>query len=309
MKKWFDDNLEREKLRKYTTRRIKEKIPGKKSFLSSLSITNWIIIITSVISIVFWVLGAVFGQDSVNSLIAVSGNSVFSGKIWVVFTSIFSHANLFHLFVNMFSLFFLGNFIEGIIGRKRLVWFYLIAGIFAALFFAVLSYALGNICFFSLFGACIGERIFTNPNTLAVGASGAIFGIAGLLAVLTPKKRVYLIAGPLIAIVIEGILSVFLPESSLNVINILINLYIIFSIFLMFSFNPKLRKIAVPVELQFWTLPIVAIVPLILIGLIVVLPIGNMAHLGGLIAGFIYGIYLRNKYKKKTEIIRKVFSK
>lgn len=37
-------------------------------------------------------------------------------------------------------------------------------------------------------------------------------------------------------------------------------------------------------------------------------PVGNVAHLGGLIAGLIYGIYLRTKFKNKTKIIRRQFS-
>jgi len=37
-------------------------------------------------------------------------------------------------------------------------------------------------------------------------------------------------------------------------------------------------------------------------------PIGNTAHLGGLICGLVYGIYLKNKYKNKTQWLRKHFS-
>lgn len=37
-------------------------------------------------------------------------------------------------------------------------------------------------------------------------------------------------------------------------------------------------------------------------------PIGNTAHLGGLIAGLVYGIYLMSKFKNKTRMIRRQFS-
>ena len=77
----------------------------------------------------------------------------------------------------------------------------------------------------------------------------------------------------------------------------------------MFSFNPRTRKIAVPVGMPFWLLPIIAIVPLVIIGLFVQLPIGNTAHLGGLLAGLIYGLYLRMKYKKKVEVLNRMLER
>jgi membrane associated rhomboid family serine protease len=38
------------------------------------------------------------------------------------------------------------------------------------------------------------------------------------------------------------------------------------------------------------------------------IPIGNIAHLGGLLTGLVYGVYLRKKYKKKIQLISKRFS-
>jgi membrane associated rhomboid family serine protease len=195
----------------------------------------------------------------------------------------------------MFSLFFIGGFVEKIIGRQRFILFYILSGLFAGLFFSILSY---------LFGFGIGEKIFGNPEIIAVGASGAIFGLLGLLAVITPRSKVYLIAGPLIAIILQAIIGQFVKiESLLLVLDVLIMIYIFISLFSIFSFNPKTRKLAIPVGMPFWFLPIAAIIPLIIIGLFVDLPIGNMAHLGGLVAGLLYGAYLRNRYPNKIKLL------
>jgi rhomboid protease GluP len=310
MSRWFQDKFERENIRKYTRKRLN---PGYMGFLRKLSITNWLIIANVIVFILMYLYGLIYGAsalDNFYSLFSIQANSFFSGHIWTLITSMFMHANFIHLFVNMFSLFFLGNFIEKIIGRKRLFWLYIVAGLFAGLFFVILSYFIGSICIINFLGGCLGAKIFTSPDTLAVGASGAIFALAGLLAVLTPKNKVYLIGGPLIAIILESILYAVIPNSSiLPTIDTIITIYILFSIFVMFSFNPGIRKIALPIEMRFWVLPFVAIIPLVVIGLFVNLPIGNMAHLGGLIAGIFYGLYLKKKYKKKTEMISKVFSK
>jgi membrane associated rhomboid family serine protease len=312
MAQWFDEKFEREDFRKYTKKRLRERPNNFYQILRKLSITNWLIIINILIAIIIYIIKQVYGQvgvEKVYSLFALQANSFFSGYVWTIFTSMFMHANFLHLFVNMFSLFFLGNFIERIIGRKRLFWAYIISGIFAGLFFVILSYYFGGICMVNFLGGCLGAKIFTSPETIAVGASGAIFAIAGILAVLTPKNKVYLIAGPLVAIVIEALLYSLIPGSKiLSSIDAIVTIYILFSIFIMFSFNPSLRKVALPIEMRFWVLPFIAIVPLVIIGLFVSLPIGNMAHLGGLIAGMVYALYLKKKYKKKTDIISKMFS-
>jgi membrane associated rhomboid family serine protease len=275
--------------------------PRKKvNFLSSLSLNTIFILINVFAFIIFTIL------ISTNILsvdfIALKPSNIFQGKyLWTFITSMFMHAGFFHLFVNMFSLFFIGALVERIIGRKRYLWFYLLSGIFAGLFYTVFAYFFG--------GSIIGAKIFGSPDNLAVGASGAIFGLAGLLAVLIPKKKVYLIAGPLIAIILQAILNVVIPSASINnILNIFITIYIFFAIFSMLPFTGKASKIGIPIEMSFWFLPIVAIIPLIIIGLFVELPIGNIAHLGGLIIGLLYGWFLRMKYKNKTNYIREHFS-
>lgn len=280
--------------RKERDRKMKKTILS--TYTAKIIILNLLIFMLSVIFIAF------FGGNFLGFL-ALQPSSILAGKnIWTIFTSIFLHISAWHLIANMVSLFFIGIFVEQLIGKKRFLIFYLASGLFAGLFYSLLSV---------LFGYTeMGARIFGSPDVLGLGASGAIFGLLGLMAVLTPRNRIYLIAGPLIAIVVQSVLGILFPSPEfLNIINILVSIYFVVSIFAIFSFNQSLRKLALPLEMPLWILPIVAIIPLVVIGLFVSLPIGNTAHLGGLIIGLLYGLYLRKKYPRKTAMISRYFSK
>ncbi len=274
--------------------------PKKRKFFDSLSLNTIFIIINILLFIVFTILISL-KTLSIND-IALNPSYVLAGKnLWTFLTSMFMHANFFHLLVNMFSLFFVGSLVEKIIGRKRYFWFYMLSGIFAGFVYAAFAYFFG--------GSMLGARVFGSPDTLAVGASGAIFGLAGLLAVMIPRKKVYLVAGPLFAIILQAIFNMAFPSSPfLGVLDIIVTIYIFVAIFSMFSFNQRSIRIGLPIEMPFWLLPIIAIIPLIVIGLFVELPIGNMAHFGGLVVGLAYGFFLRKRFRNKSAYIRQRFS-
>lgn len=276
------------------------KIQNKKRGISRFSIVILLILINVILFFATFILMAIFGDSFIFDLFALKPSYFIVGKnLWSLLTSMFMHLNFAHLFFNMISLFFVGTLLERIVGKKRFLLFYIISGLFAGLFFATLS---------GLFGTGIGMRIFGDPNIPGIGASGAVFGLVGVLAVLIPKKKIYLIGGPLIAIILQSIVNYMFPANPFSdVLNVLVSIYIFFSIFTIFSFNSRLRKFAIPIELSFWLVPIIAIVPLLIIGLFVSLPIGNMAHLGGLIAGLAYGFYLRKKYQNKTRYLSQIF--
>ena len=82
---------------------------------------------------------------------------VAQGETWRLLSSMFLHAGITHLALNMLSLYFLGSFVEVAFGRGRFFALYLLSGISGGLAYL----------YFGGFGA---------P---AVGASGAIFGLLG----------------------------------------------------------------------------------------------------------------------------------
>lgn len=151
------------------------------------SLVTWLIVITLIISIISLILFTAYPKSI--DYLALKPANILQGKyLWTLVTHMFVHGGFGHLFVNMFALFSLGRLCERIIGRKRFIWFYLISGIFAGLLSVIASGYFGNTVW--------GERIFGSPETFMVGASGAIFAIAGLYVLLLPNLRFMIIFLP-----------------------------------------------------------------------------------------------------------------
>lgn len=89
---------------------------------------------------------------------------------WTFVTSIFFHADLSHLFFNMFALFMFGLYLESRVTEKQFLFLFFVAGLF------------GNIAYW------LTDPLGAIP---AIGASGAIYGIMGMLAILYPNLTVY----------------------------------------------------------------------------------------------------------------------
>ena len=143
-----------------------------KGFLSSY--TGVLILANVVCFILALFLLNSMDETKIISWIALQPSIVLAGhNLWTFLTSMFMHAGIGHLFVNMISLMFIGGFVEKLIGKKRFIWLYFAGGLFAGLFFV-------------LFAGVTGIDL----DVYAVGASGAIFALGGLLAVLTPRLPV-----------------------------------------------------------------------------------------------------------------------
>ncbi len=156
------------------------------NFLAGLSVSGRIIFFTALISLVALVLFDNFGKSV--DYFALNPLNILAGKyLWTLVLHIFVHGSVFHLLVNMFVLFSLGGLCERIIGRKRFFWFYIFSGVFAGVLSVVLA---------GLFGFGFWARIFGEAGAYMVGASGAIFAIAGLFVMLLPRIRFMIIFLP-----------------------------------------------------------------------------------------------------------------
>lgn len=102
-----------------------------------------------------------------------------------IFTSLFLHSGVNHIFNNMLILFFLGAMIEKEIGHIRYMLFYFLSGIG------------GNLL-------SLLAKFMENDSSSSIGASGAVFGLDGVLLAIvlmssrrlpnvTPKRMVFMI--------------------------------------------------------------------------------------------------------------------
>ena len=89
------------------------------------------------------------------------GPVVHAGQYWRLFTSLFVHAGLEHLLLNLAALYVAGLFLEPLIGRWSFLLAFLLTGWVAST-----------------------TSIWWHTNTVSVGASGGVFGLYGVLLAL-----------------------------------------------------------------------------------------------------------------------------
>jgi len=157
-------------------------------------------------------------------LFVLNQSSITSYQIWRFLTAIFLHSSLPHLLYNIFALALFGSILEKFIGSKK----------FLLIFF---------------FSGVLANIVAVNFYLVSLGASGAIYGILGTLAIIRPLMMVWAFGFPMpmfiaaILWVIGGILGIFIPSN-----------------------------------------------------------IGHIAHLSGIVVGFLAGLFLRGKRIRKKRI-------
>lgn len=142
---------------------------------------NWIALKLVGIIFLIFMLQLIFKGITENfSLVA----SDITSRPWILLTSIFLHGSITHLLFNMFALFLFGSFLEKVIGSNRFLTIFFLTGLIAS-FAASLFYA------------------------RSLGASGAIYGVIGMLTVLRPLMPVWAFGVPM-PMIIASILWVLI---------------------------------------------------------------------------------------------------
>jgi membrane associated rhomboid family serine protease len=93
---------------------------------------------------------------------------LFTQRPWTILSAMFVHVDFWHLFGNMITLYFFGRVVYRMMGGWRFLVIYFIGGL------------IGNLLY-----AWIGQNM-----SIAYGASGAVYALAGALVVLMPKMKV-----------------------------------------------------------------------------------------------------------------------
>ncbi len=119
------------------------------------------------------ILTASFDADTLVRFGGTASPLVQQGEWWRLVTGTFVHVTLLHIALNMWCLWNLGLFGEPLLGRQGLVAVYLLTGTAGMM----LSF---------------GWSILTGQDGLVAGASGSVFGIAGILIVLLSNRKLAL---------------------------------------------------------------------------------------------------------------------
>ena len=122
-------------------------------------------------------------------------------KLYQLFTYMFVHGGLEHIFFNMFAVWMFGRIMEQVMGSQRFLFFYIVCGLGAGLMQEGVQYihylyeglnAYNNV---DLGGYLIPMEAYLNRWT-TVGASGAVYGVLLSFGMTFPEERMFIIPIP-----------------------------------------------------------------------------------------------------------------
>lgn len=122
------------------------------------------------VNVLVFIFASFFGganSGPVDDFLGLSGRGLSKGMVWQLVTYQFVHAGILHLLVNMAGLWFTGPVLERLMGVRRFVTFYLVAGVAGGLM-----------------------QMLFSPAPNLVGASGSVCGLVAAFSALFPRMPI-----------------------------------------------------------------------------------------------------------------------
>ncbi|MEO0482731.1 MAG: rhomboid family intramembrane serine protease [Planctomycetota bacterium] len=157
--------------------------------LKFLSVTTWLILINCAIFFVQAVAGSGFANFLYTYGHFSTDTLIFRVEFWRLLTFQFLHANLMHLVFNMIGLIVFGPMVEGFLGRRRYLAFYLLCGICGGLLYLVLNLV-------GAAGVNLPGALAVSTSTPLIGASAGVFGVILACARIEPNRKIMLLFPP-----------------------------------------------------------------------------------------------------------------
>ncbi len=156
-------------------------------------VTKNLLILNVLAFVAMIVMGATRGGADLNNIFGLHFFMASDFHIWQLVTYMFMHANIEHIFFNMFALWMFGRIVESQWGERKFLFYYLVCGVGAGLMqefvqYMWLSSQLGNL-------SAIPAAVF-NPYT-TVGASGAVYGILLAFGMIFPEEKIFIFPLPI----------------------------------------------------------------------------------------------------------------
>lgn len=164
------------------------------------TVTRWLLIV----NVICYVVQLFFKSRGIDLSDVLGLHFVLASDFSVVqlFTYMFLHGSLTHLFFNMFSLWMFGGIIENTLGQKRFLIYYIVCGVGAGLcqeLWQTAQYFIEDLGSYSLVNtgtSFISMDTYLNMWT-TIGASGACYGVLLAFGMLYPNERLMLIIPPI----------------------------------------------------------------------------------------------------------------
>jgi len=110
------------------------------------------------VNVALFLLDQLMGRRNLIILGAKWAPAIWSGQYYRLLTAVFLHWDIMHLLMNCYAIYLLGPFLERSLGRARFLAVYLMGGVIGS-----------------------AASLLFRPDTISVGASGAVFGLFGWL--------------------------------------------------------------------------------------------------------------------------------